>query len=686
VTEFPTAAEIETVEDFVYASAEASVEDLQQRYPRAPLAIAVFACEYRPAINTVHRHHADLCFARTGVARVGVSPALYLPAARGYTPFDESDPRKIRVLPCRYAPYIAVQLPGNEAQFGPLRFQTRQTITKDFAGRLASVVVPGDDERSFWVPVHKLFSGPECLRGETLTVTLKSQHVNEKLRRVHLALAAQGHPTGWQEPALSRSPFTFADGIAELSGHPADGTGLLVPVPHERLITRARTPAGRLVTFRVPEKNTPYASSFNPVARPSGARGAPEYVHARHQLVGKGTVRNLNTRKDVKKIVARGGYQAVQYVDYVADGFIEVDCPELALRVPRRLAAYSLVAPVDYLPRVKQQELMQWWAQSSPPELASKVWPENPGPPLALSDMRFAANVQRKEAGFDIGDGTVTAIVVSPADERARTRIMSQDVFRAVSLPDGAAGVFAPGWDSSLDRTEETDPTDEKLLVDPGVYHLAAHGLGSPFPEDAKLCAALSAFWPAAAPDITRAFPPGRYATATPLTDAVIGVGGKPGWDGTPGPRLDAKAREVEYYSLDYVDWVDAALEQRFRFRLIGDLEPDEYAARTLVTANVYRGLGARTTADKRQWAMYSFTPLPADARIRDEVASREQRRLSKRFTYKYQMFAPTGSRPGSDFKRVRVAFEEMITVIADPQTVLFIHEDGRWQLGSLEA
>src|SRR5262245_5552391 len=206
VTIFPTPAEIETVENFVYASAAVSMEDLQQRYPGAPLAIGVFSCEYRPAINTVHRRHADMCYSRAGISRVGVSPALYLPAARGYTPFDDN-PHKVRVLPCRYAAYIAVQLPGNEDQFGPMGFQRRRTITKDFGGRIATVGLPGDDERKFWVPLHKLFSGPECLRGIDLTVSLRARHVNEKLKRVHLALAGQGFPTGWQEPALSRAPF-----------------------------------------------------------------------------------------------------------------------------------------------------------------------------------------------------------------------------------------------------------------------------------------------------------------------------------------------------------------------------------------------------------------------------------------------------------------------------------------------
>ena len=54
--------------------------------------------------------------------------------------------------------------------------------------------------------------------------------------------------------------------------------------------------------------------------------------------------------------------------------------------------------------------------------------------------------------------------------------------------------MFAPGWDISVDGRAG------------GPEHLAAYGLGSPFPEDSKLCAALSAFWPAVAPDAARTF------------------------------------------------------------------------------------------------------------------------------------------------------------------------------------
>ncbi|WP_214366864.1 hypothetical protein [Pseudonocardia sp. H11422] len=76
-------------------------------------------------------------------------------------------------------------------------------------------------------------------------------------------------------------------------------------------------------------------------------------------------------------------------------------------------------------------------------------------------------------------------------------------------LPDGAAGVFAPGWDTSFDTTA-------------GVRHLAAYGLGSPYPEGSKLCAALSTFWPAVAPDAGCSFST-RFPTVSPLTDEELG-------------------------------------------------------------------------------------------------------------------------------------------------------------------
>jgi len=68
---FPTLAEIETVENYVYGIQAPSIQQLLSQSEGLKKTIAVFATEYRPASETVHKRHADMCFSRAGVARVG---------------------------------------------------------------------------------------------------------------------------------------------------------------------------------------------------------------------------------------------------------------------------------------------------------------------------------------------------------------------------------------------------------------------------------------------------------------------------------------------------------------------------------------------------------------------------------------------------------------------------------------
>lgn len=677
LTEFPTPAEIEAVENLVYGISLPSMQELRVRVNNAPLAVVVFASEYRPAISSLHQKHADLCFARSGVARVGTAPSQYIPEARGYLPFVEGDPYSVRVLPCRYSAYIAARLPGSPGSFGPLRFQTAPR---------------SDTERLFWVPVHKLFSGPECIRGLSLNVSLTAHHLNEKLRRVHRVLGGEGFDTECHEPKLAHPPFTMRDELlAALSTEVDDGEGLLVPVVHGRLVEEAHY-EGKVLTYRVPEKRKPFRSSLIINSRPSGARSAPEYVHVRHKVEDDSTVTDLNNSPDMLKIIEAGNYRAIHYVDYTADGWIEAECPELALELPRTLAAYSMVSAVDYFPLVKQQELMQWWQQSVPPELEKNIWPENPGPPLTLCDIRYPPNLSlsldklnidnEPRPVFDSADDTMTAIVGFIDSASAQmTRIDDLVNTRVSSLPDGAAGVFAPGWDTSIDRTDEMVQDDGTVL--PGVYHFNNYGLGSPFPEDAMLCSALSSFWPAASPDVTRTFAPGwNYATATPLTDDVIGQTGDEPWDSIRGPWIpDETVKEVEYRAIEYGDYVRAALDRKFNIEKIARTTAAEYAARTLVMSRVYTALGAVTRAQKREWALFSFTVAALGDEDRRQAEEGAKTRLSPSFAYRFKIFkhkpVPSDRKP-QDHRNKLVAFDEMLLIFADPQCVI-MQEDGVW-------
>ena len=114
------------------------------------LSVVVFALEYRPAVDIPDRAHADLAFSRTGISRVGTARPKYLPDVRGFWPEDENNPNGFRVIPSRFTAWLAAPVAGSQARV---------------MGKLDD-----DQPRKFWVPVHKLFDGPECLAGMDLSL------------------------------------------------------------------------------------------------------------------------------------------------------------------------------------------------------------------------------------------------------------------------------------------------------------------------------------------------------------------------------------------------------------------------------------------------------------------------------------------------------------------------------------
>ncbi len=299
---FPTLAELETVERYVYAASRRSLNDVRA-VARGPLAIVVFAREYRQAKDTVHGKHAAMCYSRTGISRVGTDDAYYSEMRRGFLPhYDDDEEDVIRVLPCKFGAYLATLVPGDKSNIGPLRFLDPSLNTEgrgdgsaaqrqaDKAGQRVESSSPaftytkvGDAERRFWVPVHKLFNGSECLAEfDDLQVAYKTHHCNEKLRRIHLRFGEIGHDGGWHEPEISQAPFVFTEGIATISEEDdQDGSGVLSPTPHESLVAVAKKGRAR-VDYAVPAVDDTngrvfvFESSLGLTYDPSGTRSAPE--------------------------------------------------------------------------------------------------------------------------------------------------------------------------------------------------------------------------------------------------------------------------------------------------------------------------------------------------------------------------------------------------------------------------
>jgi hypothetical protein len=575
-TDYPSAEEIQAIEDYVYGIVPPSLDDLRVRAESGPLATVVFAYEYSPAADTVHRYHADLCFSRTGISRIGNSTQRYVRKFRGYVPFSD-DQTAVHVVPCRFGAFLATQRKGNPRTIGPERFRD------------------GDADRNFWVPLHKLFDGPDCIDGFDLKVTFSAHHVNEKIRRIHLALQHEGNAIGWSAAELNDPPFRITEGIANLGNE--DERDVVIPVLHRPLIDVARTREGAIVSFRVP-KNHPIADGALLFAGQQNAQPSPELVHAKHALAG-GKVTSLLAceSKSINEIIQDGAYDAVNFVDYTGDGWVEANCIALTPYVPTRLAAYSLVAQPDFFPLVKQKSLMEWWENSAPPEIKDNLWPYQLTP-FPLMDERMPVNITLTGAGFDSTDDTMTAIVGVSRAARPPGRIRPFLVERESTLAFRASGLFFPGWDCSRDfGRDDRSPQ--------GVLHLAHYGIGSPFAEDSMICAAHGSFWPAAAPDTTRFFPPSQYPSVTPLLDSEAG------WDGVPLPQ--EKERQVEFRTLVYTDYVELATNSRLAFGHFAQITLDEYVARTLAMARVFQVLGANDIASRLSWSVLEFERASPD-------------------------------------------------------------------------
>ncbi|MET0743704.1 MAG: hypothetical protein ABWY78_10070, partial [Microvirga sp.] len=436
------------------------------------------------------------------------------------------------------------------------------------------------------------------------------------------------------------------------------------------------------------------ADSYQDTQRP-----APEYINIRHRVLPNGQIVNLNRQPDMDAIIRRGGYEALHYFDGVGDGWVTVECPQLSGLVDAVVPAYCTVGLPDFFPKVTQRDLMTWWRTEVPEPIRDALWAIHP---LALSQTRIAANITLP-IGFSLEDTTITAIVTQPTDRQDETQQPNGPwEVRKTGLPDGSPGVFDPGWDTSQ-GIYYTDPSR------PLQKFMAGYGLGSPFIEDTKLCAALGAYWPGVAPDSTRTFVPDKkiegafypYPTIVPLTDQEIGSaplddGTFMPWDGVRGPRLMAfdNRRVVAYANAERVDYID--LLGTMTALLTSRVDTSEYKARIMAMQAVYWALGIHDPAfverfgkptstykilqAKAAWAVLSFRLLGADdagARAAEKATGHE---LSGSRRYAIQVYRWGKETPDpTDMHTIFVEMHELAQAYVSGNTVLIQRDGGPW-------
>lgn len=578
---FATPAELDSLENLIFSLDPVSLPQfITQNGGATKVAVVVFSSDYRNAADTVDGRHADLTFSRTGIARVGTAKPRYLPDARSFWPEDEDNPHNVRVLPARFSAWLAVKRKGSATRVSPILDNQQAQAA-------------GEGNRDFWVPIHKLFAGSECVAGMNLSVGFQSSLFNLKIQRVHRFLGTM--------PLPDEFPYVIRDAeIGDLSGDADFGPGWLVPKLRASLVDPAIV-EGKPITYTVTPANVDVFAAFegNPE---TDNLGLPSYVHARTR-VSNGAFEDINDQLDVIAAMTKNpSYEALHYIDYTGEGWVAAQVPELNQANLKFIPAYALVSAPDFFPSSGQFELSEWSrSQQVPKHFRKSLWSI---PPTPLSETRMPANLQLPNSPFKAADSTITAVVgMGVPNGLPSLWPVQQRALRTTSLPDDAAGKFAPGWDVSVDKTSS------------GNEHLAAYGLGSPFPEDAKLCAALSTFWPAVAPDVFRTFVKIELAntngTIAPLTDEEIGQSGSLPLDGIPGPKVIIVNGQslVEFPSFLNTDYVRQAVENRLSLRLTSRISAEEYQGRMLASCRIYSVLAnlGNITAVRNKWLILSF-------------------------------------------------------------------------------
>lgn len=560
---YPTLDELDTIENYIYSLAS-------DRTDLGDTVVAVFAYQYRPASRTTHLRHADLVFSRTGVARVGTAAANYDASRRSFwvIPKDGSD--SLCVLPARYAVFLARKAKPGAAG----------SVQGGHNG-------PADDD--FLFPVHKLFDGRECLQGQNLTISYSEFHRNEKLRKIHSLPETQGGLRVPQGFDISKAPFvrdsTNGGNLASLIR--AGSSVQLTPKPGASLVhtvSQKNTVANKnqLAHFIVPpirtvrDRETRFVDSTLEIPAFNEDRLAPEYVNIRHKIDPQGSTTqipsdlNQEPSASFASLMANGGYAAAHFVDDSCDGVVNASVTGLTGGTPT-FPAFSLITAPDFFPLADQSEVEADPTIGRVRPLSKGRLPVNPTLPLPGDPTSFA---------FARSEKTVTAIVGSTASGPVSAAPNLPN--RMVSfLPDAASNVFAPGWDTSRSRD----------AVGP---FLTSSGLGSPFPEDAKLCAALASFWPAVAPDNGRTFGNEGFGNQLPMLDEELGfhpnhervrtgnVVSYRGWDGEYGPFIEkvGTKQHVNYVAIERSDYVSNALAGRIRVSLTAEVQSEDLIAR----------------------------------------------------------------------------------------------------------
>lgn len=435
------------------------------------------------------------------------------------------DPKQIAVMPARYGLFVAKKVTASEVSVA---------TTGEFKGK-GGIIDAYDDRKdrdlTFILPFRKVIANDPLFNSGELTFT--ETHVNEKLSIL------------LKDESLKRNSKTLIDKSINAD---LKSSFLVIPKPAP-LLTKIDG-----VSWDVDDNSenryfTTFSKKNNIVIEVmlksdyripndySSPRNEPMYVHITHKMNNDGNYSKIpqTENSDFEKFINTGDYSVPVFEDGICDGVVSVCIlhsknPSLGgITKKGILPAFSIITAPDFFPIVDLFDIMDF-------DVAPGFGKESnfyEGGTASLAAARIRPNPKLLDPCFpdqyafpslnnhDTSYNTITAVLATP---QKKTPTFKKDYYNCSSfLPDSCSSVFAPGWDVTYGNTGDNS-------------YLSTKGLGSPFVEDMKLCAAMNGMWAVSSPDAARTYqgtvtteqsqsPYYWYAnpTAIPLLDDEIG-------------------------------------------------------------------------------------------------------------------------------------------------------------------
>jgi hypothetical protein len=661
-TNYPTLEQIDVLENYIYGLLPID----HQAINNGQYTLAVFSYEYRPACKTPHECYADLVFSRAAFSRVGTQDiSAYDRVNRCFTniPQDSAKEKEIAVTPARYGLFLAVLVP--------------------YAGIANNDPQKTDPATQYLLPVRKIFS--EDLYLSNYQLHFSESHKNEKLLRIfqdrHLSTPRGVSFDTSKAPFLRESNSStdtsrkFAPGLdtGMVNLTMAGSSVLLSSHPTPKLVWRAvqringkneRLRAWfpkytkvassdlyanrRYTSYKTPDLKEQAIDAVDVVwdhVRYHGIvktdyhapRNEAMFVNIREQVTeqnGDNITLLASDDADLWGKVSEDHWAGL-FEDNICDGCVMADLTAADVQVSidqatsavqhrllqlPRLPAVSIVTAPDFFPIIESYDLNEFrdlFLAGGVQDTSGARLKGNPNINLPGSARQaFPWNGLPLESETQ---NTVFAIItkhtdLKQPDEKKRVAEANSQT-RTNFLPDSATLIFFPGWD----MTYSSQPHRGQRV--PELFY-ATIGLGSPFVEDSKLCAAANGMWAAASPDASRTFRgslsavPGSGVhppTAVPLTDEELGYAdespafkdhGHPpttGWDGEQGPFIIKNGNTilVNFTDIRRSDYVQNALAGSFDMSLMRKISVAEIRYRM---SCFQRCLSALNISNKDVW------------------------------------------------------------------------------------